>query len=172
MRKFIIFLLFFVLVLLTFFSCGSAEVTVEEIREIFEQDVTLNMEISYRGLEVGAVLTLPKVGGEVFEISAPPSLAGLSVDFSGENPTVTHHGMAVELSSVDIPLTSVIVAVVNSFSTVKSGEVSVSQTAQAILVDGRSLSGSFTLKLNVQEFTPIFLEIGQINLTATITVAK
>ena len=168
MRKFILIVTILAIFLLILPSCGAAGISAEEIREVLEADFAAAMQISYRDLEIEATLTSPKIGGEIFEIHAPPSLNGLAVNFSGETPTLTHLGLTAELTSTDIPLTSAITAIINTLNAAKSNEITISQSGTTITVSGRSLSGNFTLTFN-EDLILETINIRQINLTATIT---
>ena len=168
MRKFTVIITILITILLALPSCGAASINREEIVQILESGFNAELQISYRNLEIAATLTSPKVGGESIEIHSPPSLAGLTANFSAGTPTITHQGLTAELTNTDIPLTSALTAIINTLNAARSNEIAISQTQNLITAKGRGLSGNFTLTFT-EDLTLKSIEIRQINLIANVT---
>lgn len=147
-----------VLILLS--GCGSAE-----NKNIASSGYICDADISY-----GEVFSLEAVlfvmGGGVFkiELKAPESLAGITVEFSGEEAKISYKNMDLSTLSSD-EYGGVIHLVNGAFFKLTTGSPAASLNGEKWIYEDEYKSADFTFTLNNEGF-PTSLSYQQINLKA------
>lgn len=147
---------------LVFTGCRGATAA-EPIGEGF----TCAVKAIYRDLEVSGTLTRDGAGRLGLTFDEPSTLKGLTVQWDGENVTLSLGGMSFSVSPDAVPERALGEEIVSAFDTALRGEGKRTTENGKLIVEGNGSNGAYTLVFDAKTGEPLSLSVPALPLTVT-----